>query len=74
MLKQEYYDQEGALVKRMETLDIGGMGGRTVALRQRMSKIAEPGEWTEMQINSMNFDAELDDSLFTLASLRNPRN
>jgi len=74
MLKQEYFDQEGGLVKRMETLEVGEMGGRTVALRQRMSKIAEPDEWTEMQIKAMDFDAELDDSLFTLASLRNPRN
>jgi len=74
MLKQEYFDQEGELVKRMESLEVGEMGGRTVALRQRMSKIAEPDEWTEMRINSMDFDAELDDSLFTLASLRNPRN
>ena len=74
MLKQEYFDQEGELVKRMESLEVGEMGGRAVALRQRMSKIAEPDEWTEMQIKSMDFDAELDDSLFTLASLRNPRN
>ena len=74
MLKQEYFDQDGVLVKRMEALEVGEMGGRTVALRQRMSKIAEPDEWTEMQIISMDYDTELDDSLFTLASLRNPRN
>jgi len=38
-----------------------------------MSKVETPGEWTEMQVRAMSYDVELDDSLFTLANLRNPR-
>lgn len=73
LLEQLYYDQDDVLVKKLEALEIGDMGGRTIAVRQRMSKVDEPGEWTEMQVNSMDYDAQIDDNIFTLANLRNPR-
>ncbi|MEJ2140327.1 MAG: outer membrane lipoprotein-sorting protein [Gammaproteobacteria bacterium] len=74
LLEQSYYDQDNQLVKRLKALDIGEMGGRVIVTRQRMTKIDAPQEWTEMQVNSMNYDVEVDGSLFTLANLRNPRN
>jgi hypothetical protein len=49
------------------------MGGRTVASQQRMVKEGLPDEWTEIRIDSVEFDVELADSLFTLSNLRNPR-
>ena len=55
------------------SLEIGDMGGRVVAIRQRMNKVDEPDEWTEIVIDSMEYDLELRDSLFTLSNLRNPR-
>ncbi len=73
LLEQSYYDQEGVLVKKLESLKIGEMGGRVIALRQRMSKADAPGEWTELLVQKMNYDMQLDDRLFTLANLRNPR-
>jgi outer membrane lipoprotein-sorting protein len=73
LLEQSYYDQEGTLVKKLEALEIGKMGGRVIAIRQRMSKVESPKEWTEMQVKTMNYAVELDDRLFTLANLRNPR-
>lgn len=74
LLQQLYYDQDGVLIKKLEALEIGPMGGREIALRQRMSKLDTPNEWTEMQVQSMQYDVELDGGLFTLASLSNPRN
>jgi hypothetical protein len=74
LLEQSYYDQEGELVKQLEALDIGEMGGRIIVLRQRMSKVDSPEEWTEMQVKTMAYDVDLDSNLFTLANLRNPRN
>lgn len=74
LLEQNYYDQDGVLVQKLEALDIGEMSGRVIALRQRMSKIEAPEEWTELQVQTMSYDVELDDSLFTRANLRNPRN
>ena len=68
-----FYDQDGELVKVLVSLEIGDMGGRVVAIRQRMNKVDEPDEWTEIVVDSMEYDLELKDSLFTLSNLRNPR-
>jgi len=68
-----FFDQDGELVKKLESLEIGEMGGRVIALRQRMGKIDAPDEWTEIQVDSVDYDVDLKDSLFTLSNLRNPR-
>ena len=73
LISQEYYDQDGVLVKRLDTLEIGEMGGRTLALRQRMSKIDAEDEWTEFRIERIEFDAEISDNVFTRSNLQNPR-
>ncbi len=73
LLEQSYYDQDGALVKQLKTLEIKEMGGRLTAARQRMVKADDPDEWTEIVVNDVVYDAELNDSLFTLSNLRNPR-
>ena len=39
LLEHHFYDQDGELVKGLVTLDVGEMGGRTVATRQRMNKV-----------------------------------
>jgi len=74
MLEQGFYDQDGELVKALRTLEIADMGGRTVASRQRMEKPDEPGAWTEISVDTVEFDVELSDNIFTLSNLRNPRN
>jgi outer membrane lipoprotein-sorting protein len=73
LVKQEFYDQDGALVKSMVSLEIAEMGGRVIAIRQRMQKTDAEEEWTEILVNSSQFDVEIKDSLFTLSNLRNPR-
>jgi outer membrane lipoprotein-sorting protein len=73
LLEQQFWDQDNVLVKTMVTHDIDTMGGRTVAKRMRIGKVDKPDEWTEMRVHDINFDIELSDSLFTLSSLRNPR-
>ncbi len=73
LLSQDFYDQDGKLVKSLRSLEIGEMGGRTLAVRQRMEKLEAEDEWTEMVIESMGFDLDLSDSLFTRSNLRNPR-
>ena len=69
----KFYDQDGELVKTLTSLEIGEMGGRVIAKRQRMSKVETPDEWTEIQVVSVDYEVELKDSLFTLSNLRNPR-
>ncbi len=73
LLAEDFYDQDGILVKSMTALEIGEMGGRVIAIRQRMQKTDTPDEWTEMQVLDTEYDVELADSLFTLSNLRNPR-
>jgi outer membrane lipoprotein-sorting protein len=73
VLEHSFYDQDGELVKKLVSLEIAEMGGRIIATRQRMHKVEEPDEWTEIVVDSMEYDLELRDSLFTLSNLRNPR-
>lgn len=73
LIEHRFYDQDGELVKALRTLDIGEMGGRTVALQQRMVKVESPEEWTEVTVDSMEFNVDLSDNVFTLSNLRNPR-
>jgi hypothetical protein len=71
--EHRFYDQDGELVKMLESLEIGELGGRTVALRQRMHKVEAPEEWTEIRVLDAAYGIEIPDSFFTLANLRNPR-
>jgi outer membrane lipoprotein-sorting protein len=73
LVSQEYYDQEGVLVKTLRSLEIGRMGGRPLAIRQRMSKEETDDEWTEFRIDSVEFDITIPDNVFTRSNLQNPR-
>ena len=73
LIEHNFYDQDDELVKTLESLEIAEMGGRTIAIRQRMHKIATPDEWTEIQVHSVEYELDIPDSTFTLSSLRNPR-
>lgn len=73
LLEHRFYDQDGELIKQLTTLEIRAMDGRNVASRQRMQKVESPGEWTSIAVDAVNFDVELNDNVFTLSNLRNPR-
>ena len=71
--EHRFYDQDDVLVTILESLEIGELGGRTVALRQRMRKVEAPGEWTEIRVLDAEYGVEIPDNFFTLSNLRNPR-
>ncbi len=73
VLEEQYWDQDGELVKVMKANDIVEMGGRSVARVLRMGKLKTPDEWTEMTVSEIEFDIELPAAVFTLSNLRNPR-
>lgn len=73
MLEEQYWDQDGQLIKVMKARDVVNMGGRSVARVLRMGEIESPQEWTEMTIAEIQFDLELPANIFTLSNLRNPR-
>ena len=74
LLEEQFWDQDGQLVKAMKTLEVAEMGGRAVARVIRMAKTGmEEEEWTQMTAEQIEFDLVLPDRLFTLSNLRNPR-
>ena len=73
LLEQQFWDQDDVLVKTFTTLEVREMGGRTVATIMRMQELETPDEWTEIRVDSSEFDVELPPNLFTLSNLRNPR-
>ncbi len=73
LLRQEFWDQDGVLVKAMTSTEIRTMDGRPVASRMRMEKVEEPGEWTEIDVDAVDFDVDMAPGTFTLSNLRNPR-
>jgi outer membrane lipoprotein-sorting protein len=73
LMEEQFWDQDGVLVKSLRTLEVAMMGGRPVARVMRMAKLDQPDEWTQLTAERIEFDVELPDSLFTLSNLRNPR-
>ena len=70
MLEQVFYDQMQVALKRMATLEIGSLGGRTLATRMRMERLDKPDHWTEVTTNAAEFDIELPEGMFTLFTLK----
>ena len=73
MLEQQFWDQDGVLVKTFTTTEVKALGGRSVATVMRMQEVDKPDEWTEISVSDAQFDIELPPNLFTLSNLRNPR-
>jgi outer membrane lipoprotein-sorting protein len=73
LLEEQYWDQDGELIKVLRVDDIVEMGGRAVARVMRMGKVKTPNEWTEMTVSKIEFDLDLPSGIFTLSNLRNPR-
>lgn len=73
LMKHEFFDQDGRLVKTLRTLEVAEMDGRVIATQQRMYKAENPEEWTEIRVEAARYDLDLDRKLFSRANLRNPR-
>ncbi|RLA58923.1 MAG: outer membrane lipoprotein-sorting protein [Gammaproteobacteria bacterium] len=73
LLEQQFWDQDGVMLKTMKASDIQVMSGRMVATKLRMGKLETPGEWTELQTLDIQFGVEIASNVFTLSNLRNPR-
>ena len=65
LLQQEFWDQDGVLVKSLQTSAIKQMGGRPVATIMRMQQVDKPGQWTEIKVQNVEFDMGLSRILFT---------
>jgi outer membrane lipoprotein-sorting protein len=72
-LEHHFLDQDMETVKILKTLDIRELGGRMYPVQQRMNMLEKEQEWTEISVQTLDFDREIPDYLFTLSNLRNPR-
>jgi len=73
VLQHTFYDQEGVVVKRMVTSEIREVGGKLIASVERMQKVDQPEEWTEIRVIDAEYGIAIPPGTFTLSSLRNPR-
>ena len=72
-LSQEFYDEDLAAVKVMNTLEIEKIGGKLYPRVWRMREVDSADRYTELTYTSLAFKSDLPDSLFTLTSLRKAR-
>jgi len=73
LMEHAFYDQGNMLVKKLVTTEVGRMGGKMIAIRQRMQRLDKPEEWTDVVTHTAQFGLKLPANTFTLANLRNPR-
>jgi outer membrane lipoprotein-sorting protein len=69
-LKEELYAKSGTLLKRTELFDIQKLGNRWYPKRIVFKDMLKKGDGTEFVIESIQFDQEIPDYIFTKASLR----
>ncbi len=73
MLQQEFWDQDNQLVKTIRTLEHQIINGRPVGTRMRVQDQNKPDEWTELTVDNIQFDVDIDDNVFTVGQLRSAR-
>jgi outer membrane lipoprotein-sorting protein len=73
LMGQEFYDQNGVLVRTMQTDRVSNIGGRPYPVQITMSSEDTPGQWTRIVTKSADFNQSFPDYLFTRSNLQNPR-
>lgn len=68
--RARYYGDDGALKRTMTFLEPREFSGRVVPSVLRMRPEDEPGEFTEIRYEKLEFNVEIDDARFSLAALR----
>jgi outer membrane lipoprotein-sorting protein len=72
-LRQEFYDEDGELLRRMSFSDIRLVGDRRVPHHWLMVPLDKQGHSTSVKIERIVFDAEIDPAIFTKRNLRKAR-
>ena len=72
-LEQVFYDEYLKPVKILSAHDIQMLGGKLFPKIMKMRKADEKEEYTMLEYQELTFDVDIQDSLFTLSSLRTQR-
>ena len=73
LVELTFFDQELIPIKKMQSIEIGELGGRMMATRMRMVEKEKPDQYTESSYDAMDFDVKLEDRMFTLFALQSGR-
>lgn len=73
LLRQAYFDEEMILVKEMLSEQIEDIGGRLFPRQWVVHRVDKPDHYTRLSYLELTFDAEINDSIFTLTSLKSRR-
>jgi len=73
LLRQSFYDEDMVMAKEMTAGEIEPLGGRLFPKIWTMRRVDEKDHYTRLEYIELSFDDDLDDRLFTLASLKNRR-
>ena len=69
-VKQDFYDEDGELVRTMSYDDVQMVDGELMPLSFTLTPHDKPGEYTRMAMQDLKLDVDLDDSLFSLQALK----
>lgn len=72
LLSQEFFDEDKQPVKKLVMEKIARMGGRLYPVKWKMSKAGATDEYTVLDYDSLEFDVDVSDRMFTVSSLKNP--
>ncbi len=73
VLKAEYYDEEGALVRTETGSDIKNMDGRMIQTKIVLTPVDEPGKSTVLIIKEMKFNIPIGESFFSQQNMKSIR-
>lgn len=71
-LRRDYYDREGVRIRTLRFHDFLEQEGRVFPQRWVMSSAGAPGRETRVEFESIAFDLEIDDAIFTTRNLKEP--
>ncbi|OGA72122.1 MAG: outer membrane lipoprotein-sorting protein [Betaproteobacteria bacterium RIFCSPLOWO2_12_FULL_65_14] len=71
-LKEEFYDERGALVRVMTFSEIRPVGGRTIPTKWEIRPSDKPGNSTTILVKSAVYDRPVDPEVFTQRNLQKP--
>lgn len=71
-LKQEFYSEQGELLKVMEGRDVKTFGSRIIPTELTMKNVKKGNSKTILKYDEVHFDESIPDSIFTQENLRKP--
>ena len=72
-LKEDFYDEEGILVKSMIGSKVQEMGGRTIPTHWEMTPLDKPNQKTVMEYLAIEFNPQIETSFFSEQNMKRVR-